>query len=210
MNDQTHKNESEPVTGQVRAVVDKARQETGNLVDSLVREGEKLRDQALRMAEEKAGELRERVDEVRDRVGDVRAKAAGALDGLEHLFEERVARALKRLGVPTRDDLQTIARQLEEINNSIQTIVNDRRVAATSVRLEEKDDLKMIGGIGPALESKLNAAGFFSYRQIASLTDADIESLETEVIHLSGRIRRDDWVGQARALHARKYDGETP
>jgi predicted flap endonuclease-1-like 5' DNA nuclease len=37
------------------------------------------------------------------------------------------------------------------------------------------------------------------------LTDADIDHLESEVIHLSGRIRRDDWIAQARELHARKY-----
>ncbi|MDZ7622148.1 MAG: hypothetical protein U5O69_07100 [Candidatus Competibacteraceae bacterium] len=51
------------------------------------------------------------------------------------------------------------------------------------------------------LEEKLNAAGIDRYRQIAVLTDADIDHLESEVIHLSGRIRRDDWIGQARALH---------
>ncbi len=208
MSDQTHKNEPESVTDQVRAAVDKVQQETGNLVGSLVREGEKLRDQALKMAEEKAGEIRERVDEVRDRVGDAKAKAAGTLDNLEQLFEERVARALRRLGVPTRDDLHAIAKQLEEINNCIQAIANDRQVAAMTARVVEEDDLKMISGIGPVLEGKLRAAGFYSYRQIASLTAADIDGLETNVIHLSGRIHRDDWIGQAKALHARKYGDE--
>ncbi len=209
MSDQTHKNESDPMTGQVRAAVDKVQRETDNLVDSLVREGEKLRDQALKMAEEKTGEIRERVDEVRDRVGEVRDKATSTLDNLEQLFEERVARALKGLGVPTRDDLRTIARQLEEINHCIQAIANDRKAAVMIAQAEEeKDDLKMISGIGPALEGKLNAAGFCTYRRIASLTDTDIDDLEANVIHLSGRIRRDDWVGQAKVLHARKYGGE--
>ncbi|QQS54537.1 MAG: hypothetical protein IPM89_01330 [Candidatus Competibacteraceae bacterium] len=66
----------------------------------------------------------------------------------------------------------------------------------------------MINGIGPALESKLNAASFCSYRQIASLTDTNINGLEADVIHLSGRIRRDGWIGQAKALYVRKYGGE--
>ena len=209
MSDQTHKNESDSMTGQVKTAMDKVQRETGSLVDALVREGEKLRDQTLKKAEEKTGEIRERVDEVRDRVGEVRDQAASTLDNLEQLFEERVARALKRLGVPVRDDLRAIAKQLEEMNNCIQAIVNDRKaVVMTAHAEEEKDDLKMINGIGPALEGKLNAAGYCTYRRIASLTDTDIDGLETGVIHLSGRIRRDDWIGQARVLHARKYGGE--
>jgi predicted flap endonuclease-1-like 5' DNA nuclease len=74
-----------------------------------------------------------------------------------------------------------------------------------TARAAEKDDLKLISGIGPVLEGKLNAAGIGCYRQIAVLTDTDIDHLESEVIHLSGRIRRDEWVAQARELHARKY-----
>ncbi|NMQ21010.1 hypothetical protein E4P82_18530 [Candidatus Competibacter phosphatis] len=66
------------------------------------------------------------------------------------------------------------------------------------------DDLKLIGGIGPALEKKLNACGIFTYRQLAVLGDEDIERIEA-AIKSFGRIRRDDWVGQAREQHLRKY-----
>ncbi|HRW65909.1 MAG TPA: hypothetical protein P5032_09215, partial [Candidatus Competibacter sp.] len=66
------------------------------------------------------------------------------------------------------------------------------------------DDLKLIGGIGPALEKKLNACGIFTYRQLAVLGDADIERIEA-AIKSFGRIRRDDWVGQAREQHLLKY-----
>ena len=62
------------------------------------------------------------------------------------------------------------------------------------------DDLTAIDGIGPALAKKLNAAGISSYAQLAVLTDDDIENLEKNVIRFSGRIRRDDWVGQAQKL----------
>ena len=127
-----------------------------------------------------------------------------ALDHLEQIFEGRVLRALRRLGVPTRDDLQDIARRLEEINAQLRELANDRQ-ATLSAPVAESDDLKLINGIGPVLEGKLNSVGIHRYQQIAALTDADIEQLETEVIHLSGRIRRDDWIGQARVLHAKKY-----
>ena len=115
MSDNTEKQAPESVTDQLRAVVDKAQEEAGKVVDSLVREGEKLRDQTLKLAGDKVDEMKERVEEVRGMVEDVKTKAADTLDNLEQLFEERVARALKRLGVPTRDDLQGIARRLDEI-----------------------------------------------------------------------------------------------
>jgi predicted flap endonuclease-1-like 5' DNA nuclease len=67
-------------------------------------------------------------------------------------------------------------------------------------RVEKRDDLTAIGGIGPALERKLNAAGISSYAQLAALSNDDIDHLEKNIIKFSGRIRRDDWVGQAKAL----------
>jgi predicted flap endonuclease-1-like 5' DNA nuclease len=67
-------------------------------------------------------------------------------------------------------------------------------------RVEKRDDLTAIGGIGPALERKLNAAGILSYAQLAALSSDDIEHLEKNIIKFSGRIRRDDWIGQAKAL----------
>lgn len=65
---------------------------------------------------------------------------------------------------------------------------------------DKKDDLTAIGGIGPALAKKLNFAGIVSYAQLAALTDKDIEQLEKSVIKFTGRIERDDWVGQAKKL----------
>lgn len=61
------------------------------------------------------------------------------------------------------------------------------------------DDLKRINGIGPAIEKKLNALGVQSYAQIAGWDEADIARFD-EAVKGRGRIARDDWVGQARAL----------
>jgi small subunit ribosomal protein S2 len=68
-----------------------------------------------------------------------------------------------------------------------------------STKAENADDLKKIAGIGPALEGKLNAMGIARYEQIGNLTAEEIEKIDTE-LNLKGRIDRDDWVGQARAL----------
>ncbi|MEE2879516.1 MAG: 50S ribosomal protein L21 [Pseudomonadota bacterium] len=63
----------------------------------------------------------------------------------------------------------------------------------------KKDDLKLISGVGPAMEKKLNAAGVFHFWQIADLKKAQIAELDEEA-GLGGRIERDEWVKQAKQL----------
>jgi large subunit ribosomal protein L21 len=63
----------------------------------------------------------------------------------------------------------------------------------------DADDLKKITGVGPVLEKKLNAFGVTRFAQIAAFKKADIAKLD-EALNFKGRIERDDWVGQAKAL----------
>ncbi|WP_181708199.1 polyhydroxyalkanoate depolymerase [Chthonobacter rhizosphaerae] len=60
-------------------------------------------------------------------------------------------------------------------------------------------DLKRIDGIGPQLEAALYREGIFLVDQLADLTDAQIDDLDRRLA-THGRIRRQDWVGQARRL----------
>ena len=61
------------------------------------------------------------------------------------------------------------------------------------------DDLKRIAGIGQNIERQLNQAGIFHFRQIAALDDANVAWLERH-LRLRGRVRRQDWIGQAKNL----------
>ncbi|WFU11185.1 5' DNA nuclease [Rhizobium sp. CB3090] len=61
------------------------------------------------------------------------------------------------------------------------------------------DDLKRISGVGPKLEQVLNGRGILRFADIAAWNEADVERIDAE-LGCDGRIRRDDWVGQARAL----------
>jgi small subunit ribosomal protein S2 len=63
----------------------------------------------------------------------------------------------------------------------------------------EPDDLKKITGVGPSLERKLRELGVTKLDQIANLSDEDMEKIDV-ALNSKGRIQRDDWVGQARAL----------
>ena len=62
------------------------------------------------------------------------------------------------------------------------------------------DDLKQIKGIGPALEVTLHEAGVTRFAQIAQWDEAAIDAMAARLGSFGGRIRSEDWVGQARAL----------
>lgn len=79
----------------------------------------------------------------------------------------------------------------------------EAKKAETAPAAEVKDDVKLIGGVGPALEKKLAGLGVTSLKQIAEFTAADIERIDGE-LNFKGRIEREDWVGQARDLLAGK------
>lgn len=64
-----------------------------------------------------------------------------------------------------------------------------------------QDDLKVISGIGPAIEKKLNGSGITTYQQIADLTDDEVDELE-EKLAFKGRVERENWIEQARTLAA--------
>ena len=76
--------------------------------------------------------------------------------------------------------------------------INFERIGTASE--EEKDDLKVISGIGPFIEKKLNILGIYTYRQIANFTEEDREKVNEAIEFFPGRIMRDDWIGQAKKL----------
>jgi small subunit ribosomal protein S2 len=61
------------------------------------------------------------------------------------------------------------------------------------------DDLTKLNGVGPQLEKKLNEAGIFHYWQLAAMQPEDVAKIDADV-KLNGRIARDGWVAQARAM----------
>ncbi|APX11767.1 NADH-quinone oxidoreductase subunit E [Tateyamaria omphalii] len=62
------------------------------------------------------------------------------------------------------------------------------------------DDLKLIKGVGPGLEKELNAAGVYHFDQIAAWTDDEVAWADQHLVRFKGRVSRDDWVTQAKAL----------
>ncbi len=67
-----------------------------------------------------------------------------------------------------------------------------------------RDNLRLIKGIGPAIEKTLNELGIFRFHQVAELSDYDIERIAKRLKGFRARIEREDWLGQARELHDQK------
>jgi predicted flap endonuclease-1-like 5' DNA nuclease len=75
---------------------------------------------------------------------------------------------------------------------------------ALKIAAQEKDDLKVINGIGPGIEKRLNEIGIHSYRQISEFTPVLIEQISSSIKFFPGRIERDRWVEQASKLYLDK------
>jgi Uncharacterized conserved protein len=62
------------------------------------------------------------------------------------------------------------------------------------------DDLKQIKGVGPKLETLLHSMGVYHFGQIAAWNSAEVAWMDANLKGFKGRVTRDDWVGQAKAL----------
>jgi poly(hydroxyalkanoate) granule-associated protein len=90
----------------------RAQAEGGKLFESLVRDGLSLEQTARKFAGNRADVVR---DVVEGRVGQAKERAADTWDKLEKVFEDRVQRALVKLGVPSRTDLNILTERVERL-----------------------------------------------------------------------------------------------
>ena len=72
--------------------------------------------------------------------------------------------------------------------------------AAAPASPVDGDDLTKLKGVGPKLALQLNELGVTSFAQIAAWSEADIDRIDDQLGRFKGRIRRDNWIEQARLL----------
>lgn len=94
----------------------RAQAEGSKLFETLVRDGLSLEQTARKFAGTRANVVR---DAVEGHVGQARERAADTWDKLEKVFEERVQRALVKLGVPGRDDLAALTDRVERLTEAL-------------------------------------------------------------------------------------------
>jgi predicted flap endonuclease-1-like 5' DNA nuclease len=101
-----------------------------------------------------------------------------------------------------QDDLNSQAPTREGINKE-QAIAAVKASLGSKLPLANvdlKDDLKKINGIGPFIERKLNDLGIYTFEQVSKFDEELIEQITDAIEFFPGRIVRDNWVEQAKAL----------
>ena len=86
----------------------KAQEEGGKVFENLVKEGSHLQ-QTTQQAQAKMTEAAEKMGQM----------ASGQMDKLETIFEERVAMALKSMGLPSAEDLAALQARVEQLENQL-------------------------------------------------------------------------------------------
>jgi len=94
----------------------KAQEEGTKVFDSLVREGLSIQRKTQAAAEEKISEATNRMASM---ATDISSRASGQWDKLETIFEERVSRALNKLGVPSAKDIDALIARIDELNRNV-------------------------------------------------------------------------------------------
>ncbi|MDE1949387.1 MAG: phasin family protein [Burkholderiales bacterium] len=94
----------------------KAQAEGGKVFDALVKEGLNLQRRTQGIAEEKLGEVSGRMSAMAESVS---ARAGQNWDKLESIFEQRTAKAMGRLGVPTAKDVQALAARVAALEKAV-------------------------------------------------------------------------------------------
>jgi poly(hydroxyalkanoate) granule-associated protein len=102
----------------------KAQAEGGKVFETLVKDGVGLQRKTQAAAEEKLSEATSKMTSMASGITakatgvatDITAKATGQWDKLENIFEERVAKALSKMGMPTAKEVQALAKRVDELS----------------------------------------------------------------------------------------------
>lgn len=110
---------------------------------------------------------------------------------------------VKRTAYPTEVIVNDVDEEAALARSTVAKVLGSRIVLAEP---EEKDDLTLINGIGTFIEKKLNSIGIYTYEQISQMDDDFIEKVTRAIDYFPGRIKRDNWVGQAVRLYKMKLE----
>ncbi len=97
----------------------KTRDEGVKVFNALVREGKGIESHTRRLAGARVGIVTGQMSKA---ASGAQARATATWDKLEHVFEQRVARALHRLGVPTSKEIAALTRRVESLTASVEKL----------------------------------------------------------------------------------------
>lgn len=111
------------------AAFTKAQNEGGKVFETLAKEGLSIQRKTQAAAEEK---ITEATSKMANMATGITSKATGQWDKLENIFEERVAKALNKLGVPSSKDVEALIARIDELNKNVQQLSAKAAASAKS------------------------------------------------------------------------------
>jgi poly(hydroxyalkanoate) granule-associated protein len=91
----------------------KAEEDAGKIFEKLVKEGEEIEHMTR-------GVVEKRIKVVEDTVEGVKEKANGTIGKLESVFDQRVSKALHKMGIPTRAEIKALEEQIAELKKQLE------------------------------------------------------------------------------------------
>jgi predicted flap endonuclease-1-like 5' DNA nuclease len=166
-------------------------------------------ERKLKAIESDKHELNNRIVNLDGSIVDLNKKISEKVLETDYLMlEVKALKALHSEAVQETDDMTLKNKRNEQLlyekDEALVNIAQRRHLldykSFGTATLEEKDDLKMISGIGPFIEERLHALDIFTFSQISKFTANDIETINDAIEYFSGRIERDEWVIQAKEI----------
>lgn len=117
----------------------KAQEEGSKVFDSLVKEGLAIQRKTQAATEEKISEATSRMS---DMASDIQSKAGNRWDKLENIFEERVAKALGKLGVPSARDVSALTERVDLLDQQVRKLNGGSAAAVPTARPAAKPAAK--------------------------------------------------------------------
>jgi predicted flap endonuclease-1-like 5' DNA nuclease len=154
----------------------------------------------LERAKGRISELENLADLTHTRVETVdRDAIADDLDASNDQYDETAEHALAASASNIANEV--IEESIE--GTSVDTPVSPE-VESSEPAERPEDNLKLIKGVGPAIEKTLHELGIYRFNQIADMSEFDIDRVAQRLRGFRSRIYREDWVGQARTLEYQK------
>ena len=157
-----------PLTGSVKdsaqqiwqaglGAFNKAQAEGSKAFEALVKEGVSLQRKTQSAAEEKISQATSKMSSM---ANDITSKASGQWDKLENIFEDRVAKVLNKMGVPSAMDVSTLIARIDELDRSVKKLSDKEQTPKTTAKVVSKATVKKTAktAVKPALKAAFKTA----------------------------------------------------
>jgi predicted flap endonuclease-1-like 5' DNA nuclease len=155
-------------------------------------------------------ERAKQIDDLQHRIQELEARRQGLADQVQTAGEKqveidrlrkRLVEAQAALRIKTDGGIVPPRQKTRQTGSQLSLLVEQAKAAKDG----PKDDLSQIHGIGPVFARTLNKMGLHTFVQIASWKPEDIEKVAKKLYTAPDRIKRDNWINEAKRLHEQKY-----